>query len=206
MKVNIIIPVRPLHDGKRRLCPALSPRERRALNGWFFTRTVAVARGVLPASDIILVSSAPDLLAYGRAAGLRIVAEHTPTGLNAALHLGARAARENGADATLCVSCDLPFLDRNDLSAMIATARPGGFTIAPDRSGTGTNSLLMAPVGAMPFLYGPGSFAAHVAAGRATGLVPAIVRRRGLACDIDLPADLDSVGFTPGNPVAVAAE
>lgn len=206
MKINIIIPVRALHDGKRRLSPALSATERRALTGWFFTRTVAVARSVLPASDIILVSAAPDLLAYGRAGGLHTVAEANPGNLNAALRLGAAAARQNGADATLTVSCDLPFLERNDLEAMIATARPGAVTIAPDRSGTGTNAMLVAPIGGIPFLYGQNSFTAHSAAAKAADLQWTILRRRGFACDIDLPADLDSLGFMKNDGHRVAAE
>ena len=206
MRINIIIPVRALHDGKRRLAPALSGIERRALTGWFFTRTVAVARAVLPAADLILVSAAPDLLAYGQAAGLRTVREAEPGDLNAALCLGADAARRNGADATLSLSCDLPFLERNDLEAMMATARPGTVTIAPDRSGTGTNAMLVAPVGAIPFLYGQNSFAAHGGAARAGGLPLTILRRRGFACDIDLPADLDSIGFARNGRHMVAAE
>ncbi|MFV3126834.1 2-phospho-L-lactate guanylyltransferase [Niveispirillum sp. KHB5.9] len=206
MKINILIPVRALHDGKRRLSPALSATERRALTGWFFTRTVAVARSVLPASDIILVSAAPDLLAYGQEAGLHIVAEAHPGDLNTALRLGAAAARRKGADATLCLSCDLPFLERNDLEAMIATARPGAVTIAPDRSGIGTNAMLTAPIGAIPFLYGQNSFTAHSAAAKAAGLIQTTLRRRGFACDIDLPADLDSIGFMKNDRHIIAAE
>lgn len=205
MKVNIIIPVRPLDDGKRRLSPVLSPAERRALNGWFFTRTVSLARAVLPASDIIVVSAAADLLAYAATAGLRTVTETNPGDLNAALRLGAWAARANGADATLSLSCDLPFLSRNDLADMIATARPNAVTIAPDRSGTGTNALLVAPVDGIPFLYGQGSFAAHSAAAAAAGLPLTILRRRGLACDIDLPSDLHSIGIAAGGLARTAA-
>lgn len=204
MNIQIIIPVRALDDGKRRLSSALSPTERRALNGWFFRRTVSVARSVLPADRIILVSAAPDLLAYGNAAGLRTVAEGHPGDLNAALRLGAMAARENGADATLSVSCDLPFLGHGDLQAMINAIRPGTVIIAPDHHGTGTNAMLMAPVAAIPFQYGSYSFQAHHRAAVNAGLDVTVLHRRGLACDIDVPADLRSFGHTQRNPPIAA--
>ncbi len=196
MNIQIIIPVRALDDGKRRLSTVLTPSERRALNGWFFRRTVAVARSVLPASRILLVSAAPDLLAYGRAAGLVTVAEQQPGDLNAALRLGALAARENGADATLSVSCDLPFLGRDDLQAMINAARPGGVVLAPDRYGTGTNALLVAPVGGIGFHYGQNSFQAHRDAAVRAGLPLTVMRRRGLGFDIDVSADLEAFGMS----------
>lgn len=204
MNIQIIIPVRALDDGKRRLSATLSPTERRALNGWFFRRTISVARSVLPADRIILVSAAPDLLAYAAAAGLRTVTESHPGDLNAALRLGAMAARDNGADATLSVSCDLPFLGRDDLAAMIDAARPDSAVIAPDRYGTGTNAMLVAPVGGLPFQYGQNSFQAHRDSAAAAGLSLTVLRRRGLAFDIDVPADLAAFGF-PTREAAMAA-
>lgn len=204
MNIQIIIPVRALEDGKRRLSTHLTPAERRALNGWFFRRTVAVARSVLPADRILLVSAAPDLLAYGRAAGLVTVAEQQPGDLNAALRRGALVARENGADATLSVSCDLPFLGRDDLIAMMQAAQPGGVVLAPDRYGTGTNAMLVAPAGGIGFQYGQNSFQAHRDGAARAGLALTVLRRRGLAFDIDMPADLKAFGFVQRAPALAA--
>ncbi len=62
--------------------------------------------------------------------------------------------------------------------------------IAPDRLGTGTNGLALAPPGVIGFRFGTGSFAAHRAEAQAAGVEPAIVARPGLAFDLDTPEDL----------------
>ena len=59
--------------------------------------------------------------------------------------------------------------------------------IAPDRLGTGTNGLALAPPGVIGFRFGTGSFAAHRAEAQAAGVEPAIVARPGLAFDLDTP-------------------
>ena len=62
--------------------------------------------------------------------------------------------------------------------------------IAPDRLGTGTNGLAVRPLGIIGFQFGSGSFAAHLAEAEAAGVQPAVVRRPGLAFDLDTPEDL----------------
>ena len=59
-----------------------------------------------------------------------------------------------------------------------------------DRTGTGTNALLLARPGLIPYRFGEGSLAAHRAAAEANGLRFAICERAGLATDIDQPEDL----------------
>ena len=106
----------------------------------------------------------------------------------------AAAVRQRGATGVLSVSCDLPFLIPDELRALLETARQGdGLAIASDRAGTGTNALVMSPVGAIPYLYGLGSFAAHQDAARAAGLALNVVRRAGLSFDIDTPDDFEQM-------------
>jgi 2-phospho-L-lactate guanylyltransferase len=73
---------------------------------------------------------------------------------------------------------------------MMDAGRKAGMAIAPDRHGTGTNGLFLhLPTGFLPS-FGPGSLERHVAAATSLGCQPAIVRRMGLALDIDDHADL----------------
>ena len=88
---------------------------------------------------------------------------------------------------------DLPTLSSDDIRALLAAVpRPAGVAIAPDRAGTGTNGLAMRPASAIPFRFGVGSFAAHAAATAEAGVSVAVVRRPGLAFDLDTPDDLTS--------------
>jgi 2-phospho-L-lactate guanylyltransferase len=73
---------------------------------------------------------------------------------------------------------------------MIAAATPPrAIVVAPDERDQGTNALLLSPPDIVPFAFGAGSFAAHVAAARRCCVAPAIVRRPGLAFDVDTAED-----------------
>ncbi len=61
--------------------------------------------------------------------------------------------------------------------------------IAPDASGQATNALVLAPPDPDFFRFGPSSFAAHHDAAAARGVQFEIVRRPGLAFDLDTPED-----------------
>ena len=60
----------------------------------------------------------------------------------------------------------------------------------PDRHGTGTNALLLAPPDAIVPAFGPGSFDRHVAAARAAGVAAHVERLPSLALDVDTAGDL----------------
>ena len=49
---------------------------------------------------------------------------------------------------------------------------------------------MCSPPDLVPLRFGPDSFFPHLAAARRQGLEPTIVRRPGIAVDIDEPADL----------------
>ena len=62
--------------------------------------------------------------------------------------------------------------------------------IVPDRHGTGTNALALAPPGAIQPAFGEGSCARHVAAAREAGVPFAVEELPSLALDLDTPADV----------------
>jgi 2-phospho-L-lactate guanylyltransferase len=61
--------------------------------------------------------------------------------------------------------------------------------IAPDEQEQGTNALALAPPDPGFFRFGPDSFQAHLEAAKALGAKPHILRRPGLANDLDTPDD-----------------
>jgi 2-phospho-L-lactate guanylyltransferase len=208
MSVWAIIPARPLEEGKSRLAGALTAAERRRLNHNFFHQTLEIAETVVGRDRVLVVSRSQPLLATARDMRFQTLGETAPYGLNAALTQAAETVRRLGATTVLSVSCDLPFLIPDELRALIAAARDGGgVAIASDRAGTGTNALVLSPVGAIPYRYGPDSFEAHRAAAQAAGLDFSIVRKAGLSFDIDTPDDFEQMEeirreTIPGRPVA----
>jgi 2-phospho-L-lactate/phosphoenolpyruvate guanylyltransferase len=88
----------------------------------------------------------------------------------------------------LLVPGDTPLVESRDVGRLLALDTP--VAIVPDRRGTGTNALLLAPPDAITPSFGPGSFARHVAAAHEAGVEHAVERISGLMFDIDTPDDL----------------
>ena len=61
--------------------------------------------------------------------------------------------------------------------------------IAPDQQEQGTNALALAPPDPDFFRFGPDSFQAHLEAAKARGMTMRILRRPGLAQDLDTPEE-----------------
>jgi 2-phospho-L-lactate/phosphoenolpyruvate guanylyltransferase len=152
-----------------------------------FERVLGAACSIGPASQCHVVSRSSLILDIAARRGARPVAE-LGFDHNAAL---AQAAHVVGCDRPVMVlSGDLPFVTADDLRDMYEALAPDSVVIACDRSGLGSNALLQPRPGAIPFLFGAGSHAAHRNAACAAGLRPVTFQSEGLAVDIDLPADL----------------
>ena len=89
---------------------------------------------------------------------------------------------------------DLPYLAAADIAAMIEAGRTSAVVIAEAKDG-GTNALLLRPPTVLQFAFTTAGRAPRsMPTMRATvGIEPAIVRRPGLARDIDTPDDLKAL-------------
>lgn len=192
-----LVPVRGLEAAKSRLGEALDAEERRELVEHLLARTIAAAAAVPGVAAVAVVS--PDPAALALATDLDAVAvRQTGEGLNEGLAAGRDRAVADGADALLVVPADLPGVSAGGLAAVVEAAQAAAadwaaghpiIVLVTDRSGDGTNALLLAPPDAIPFRFGPGSRAAHEAAARAAGA--AYVEVAGpLDLDLDTPDDL----------------
>ena len=207
----IVVPVRSLTDGKRRLASALGARDRAALVRRMFVHTLETAAAAGP--PVLVVSPDPQALALAGDYGAAGLEEPGPIGLNHALALAGREVRERGGNAVLVVSADLPDLEASDLRAMLAPPAAAGrgpplnapravegrkappsdasVRIAPDGAGTGTNALYVRPPGLLAFAYGERSYRRHLEQARAHGAAVRRVERPGLSFDLDTPDDLE---------------
>ena len=115
----------------------------------------------------------------------------TGESLNAALAQAHRMLRDLGCHEVVVLPADLPQITAAEIDALVRAGRSGGFAIAPDAAGTGTNALCLASTQPFQFQFGPDSQRLHLAEAQRLGLTPQIVRLPGLAFDIDSPADLE---------------
>jgi 2-phospho-L-lactate guanylyltransferase len=85
---------------------------------------------------------------------------------------------------------DCPLLDTRELERLL-TGLPGRYAaIVPDRHGTGTNALALAPPDAIAPAFGEGSCERHADAAREAGIPHSVEELPSLALDLDTPADI----------------
>lgn len=111
--------------------------------------------------------------------------------LNADAAAAARLVESEGATQLLLVTADLPYLCIEDIAAMIDAGRESAVVIAEAKDG-GTNALLLRPPTVLDFAFATNQPSAglHAERARSSGIEAVLVRRPGLARDIDTPADL----------------
>jgi len=190
MSLFVLMAVRPIEEGKSRLAAKLTLDERKSLNLNMFRHVFEVVRQVVPPDRVIVISRSAALLEEIRTAGAHPVKE-AAIGLNPALAQSSQVAADRGATALLSISSDLPFLEADDIGALLGAG--ADVVIATDVARNGTNALLVRRPFAIPFRYGEGSLAAHRAAAAEAGLTVEVVERPGLARDIDTPSDLQQL-------------
>ena len=201
-----VVPVKPLGGALGRLSAVLGPEERRALQRAMLADVLAALAGAA-LGPALVVTADPEAAALAAGAGARALPDHSPRrGMNAAVRLGQREAARLGGAGALVLVADLPRIGPEDLRVLAAAAPAGrGAALAPSRDGTGTNALLVGPPQALAPALGPDSLARHRAGAAAAGLGTALVRRPGLALDVDTPEDLAAFLADPGGGEAAQA-
>ena len=215
MSLWAIIPAKDPWHAKSRLAGVLSPTRRWSLSMQLLERTLRAVSEATRVDRCLVVSSAAPHLALARDYGAVAVHELRPSGptvsavpirmvaqegasyptsdpLNAALRQAAEVAIRGGATALLILHADLLLISTAAIDKMVEALPEGpGLVLAPDRHFTGTNALLMRPPMAIPFLFGPGSFAAHQRMAQALHIPMVVHESPALAGDLDTPDDLD---------------
>jgi 2-phospho-L-lactate guanylyltransferase len=191
MRTAAILPVKTFARAKQRLGDAVDAPERAELAAAMVGDVLAALAAVPALEDVVVVTSEERAAAAARVAGAHVVADPAEAGQSAAAELGIEAATARGAARVLLVPGDCPAVDPAELAALLErTAGRRSVVIVPDRHGSGTNALLIAPPDALVPSFGPGSFARHAARARAGGAAVSIAQAASLALDVDTPGDL----------------
>ena len=190
MKATAVLPVKRFGAAKQRLAAGVGKARRAAI-------VLAMLEDVLEAigdarlvERTLVVTSEPLAAELAGAVGAEVVADPDEGGHSGAALAGISRAEELGAEAVLMLPGDCPLIDPLELDRLL-TGLPERFVaVVPDRHGTGTNALALAPPGAIEPSFGEGSRARHVAAARATGIPYAVEELPSLGLDLDTPADV----------------
>jgi len=119
MPIVAIIPVKTLHDSKRRLAHLLSAGERAGLIGRFLDNLLLTLDATPGIDRTLVVTCDPAVVRLARRRGADVLLEPAADGLNAAAERGMAHAAAQGATAVLLLPADLPFVRVEDIEAML---------------------------------------------------------------------------------------
>ncbi len=191
MRTVAVLPVKSFPRAKQRLGEALGGGDRRTLAAAMVGDVLEALGAVPELAEVIVVTAEPAAAAAAEEAGALVVHDPEEAGQSAAAERGIAAALERGAERVLLVPGDCPALAPAELSGLLENVEPlPSVVIVPDRHGSGTNALLLAPPGALAPSFGSGSFARHAARARAAGADVKVAPLPSLGLDVDTPGDL----------------
>jgi 2-phospho-L-lactate guanylyltransferase len=194
VSVFAVVPVKNLAEAKSRLSASLDLEERGVLTLTLLKNVLAALRGVGSIDRVAVVSPSRRALSLAEEVDATALLQES-RGLNEALEEGRRWALDKGASALLVLPADLPYLSASDVQMLLEALNDTAVSavISPDRLREGTNALLLRPPDALQFVFGPGSFEAHLRGARERGIQVEIRETVGVAFDVDTREDLRSL-------------
>jgi 2-phospho-L-lactate guanylyltransferase len=171
---------------KTRLSAALAPAARLHLVRSMLAQVLRAAGGARTVGQIIVVSPERDSVP----AEVAVLAD-SGEGLNSALMHAHRVLRKFGCKEVVILPADLPNVTAAEIDGLVRAGRRGGFAIAPDAAGVGTNALCLASPHPFRFQFGLDSRRLHLQQAERTGLSSEVIRLPGLEFDVDSPDDLN---------------
>jgi 2-phospho-L-lactate/phosphoenolpyruvate guanylyltransferase len=190
VRATAIIPVKRFAAAKQRLDAALEPRAREALAAAMLGDVLAAVERSSSVERVIVVSDEPGVRGVARGPGAELLGDPSDADHSRAAARGVERSLGHDAGAVALLPGDCPLLDPDELDAALSRVAPKRVGIVPDRHGTGTNALLLAPPDAIEPAFGEDSRARHERMARAARQKVAIERLDSLALDVDTPDDL----------------
>jgi len=192
MKTFAIVPVKKFENSKTRLSPVLSIDDRIQLSALMLDDTLSALASAKYLQQTVVVSGDRRAEEIAAGHGARFLREEKESGVNAAVELADRHCLNHGADATVVIPQDLPFLNAPDVDMACSMAEYEGtcIVICPSLRYDGTNLLLRKPVFAIKTYYESESYENHIRAADKLGVAVKLYFSKRLMFDIDTPEDV----------------
>jgi 2-phospho-L-lactate/phosphoenolpyruvate guanylyltransferase len=215
VRATAIIPVKRFGQAKQRLLERLDRRQRADLAKAMLADVIAAVCETDSIERVIVVTGEgrAERIALHRAqrssTPIEVLQEPVDHGHSEAATLGIIRALALGAECSALLPGDCPLLDPSELDDALGRLSPATVAVIPDRHGTGTNGLLLAPADAIGPAFGPGSADRHRDRAERAGYQAITEPLESLALDLDTAEDLDAlvaaVGRRPARAPATAA-
>ena len=198
MRTLAILPIKSFGAAKQRLSGLLGSGSREALAQAMFLDVLASLRRVPEIDAVAVVTANPEAETAARRGGVHLLFDREEAGQSAAVGIGIRHALELGFERVLLVPGDTPLIGAGEIAGMLERAEEDdtAAVIVPDRHGSGTNALLLAPADAMAPSFGEGSLERHRAMALDAGLAHRVEALPSMLLDVDTPDDLAELSET----------
>jgi 2-phospho-L-lactate guanylyltransferase len=188
LHTTAIVPVKGLSVANGRLDGTLAADERNRLAEALFLDLIVKLPRSRCIDDVLIVTADASIARQARWFGHKVLVQERDEGHSEAAAAGARAALAEGSQRVAMLPVDCPMLDTEELDARIGRS-PRTVLIIPDRHGTGTNGLVLAPPDIFLPAFGPESCARHVSRARAAGISFALEEVESMGLDLDTAED-----------------
>lgn len=189
MRTLAILPMKAFAQAKQRLTGSLPAPPRRALVEAMFTDVLTALRRSQHVEGVLVVSADLEAQQVAVGHGAQVLDDRCESGQSDAVAQGIVYALELGYPRVLLVPGDVPAVIPAELDELLARDRAGA-VIVPDRHGTGTNALVLAPPDVLEPGFGPDSLTRHTERALTAGIPHEVVMLPGLALDVDEIDDL----------------
>jgi 2-phospho-L-lactate/phosphoenolpyruvate guanylyltransferase len=190
MRATAVVPVKRFALAKSRLASGVDDARRPELVAAMIADVLEAIGRARQVERTIVVSEEPRAAELAAAAGAELLSDFDDSSHSAAAVAGMTRAETQGARCVALLPGDCPLLDPRELDRILTGVPDHYVTVIPDRHGTGTNALVMAPPNAIEPSFGEGSCARHVEAARAAGIPYGVEEVPSLGLDLDTPADI----------------
>ena len=186
-----IVPIKELDGAKQRLAPLLSPAQRRALIEVMMGEVLVAVAGAKSLAGLLVVTLDPRATALASRLGARVVTDGARDGHTGSVTAGLKLLAQEGRGGMITLPADIPAATSAEIDQVVTAhlAAPS-FTISPAHDDLGSNAVICSPPDSVPLRFGDNSYFPHLEAARRCGIEPTVIRRPGIAMDIDHPVDL----------------
>jgi 2-phospho-L-lactate/phosphoenolpyruvate guanylyltransferase len=190
LKATAVLPVKRFGAAKQRLAAGIDDERRVELAEAMLGDALDAIGAARSIERTIVVTTESRAAEAAEAAGAEVLSDFSDEGHSEAALAGIARAEEHGADCVVLLPIDCPLLDSRELDRVLTGVPARYVAIVPDRHGTGTNALALAPPTAIRPAFGEGSCARHVTAAREAGIPFSVEVLSSLSLDLDTPADV----------------
>jgi 2-phospho-L-lactate/phosphoenolpyruvate guanylyltransferase len=190
MKATAVLPVKRFAAAKRRLAAGMDEERLKALAAAMLEDVLEAIGESRSIERTLVVTGDPLAQEIVAATAAEVLPDPSDEGHVEAALAGIARAEVDGAECVVLVPGDCPLLDPRELDRLLTGLPASYVAVVPDRHGSGTNALVLAPPDAIRPAFGEGSCERHLAAARAAGVPFAVEELPSLGLDLDTPADV----------------